>query len=202
MTIHTYVVEHDYGFAPNPFFRVCSLGCCKQDMRKVAQLGHMIIGTGSARVSRAGYLTFWMKVDEIITFDQYWADARFQRKKAFLRGSAVQRFGDNIYHTDPETGKVIQEDSFHSLEGGVLSEKDLRDDTATTNKVLLARDFAYFGGEGPKIPAHLNDFVMGRQGWKYHPLTQDREDAFMEWFAHFPERGYLGEPADWRAIEL
>ena len=201
MTIHTYVVEHDYGFAPNPFFGVCSLACCKQDMRKAMKLGHMVIGTGSARVGRTGYLTFWMKVDEIITFDDYWIDPRFQRKKAFLRGSAVQRFGDNIYHTDPVSGEIVQEDSFHSLEGGVLSEKDLNDDTGTTNKVLLGREFAYFGGEGPKVPDHLGDFVLGR-GWKYHPLTQDREDAFMAWFAGFPQRGYLGEPADWRAIEL
>jgi hypothetical protein len=162
----------------------------------------MIIGTGSSRIGRAGYLTFWMRVDEILTFDDYWVDPRFQRKKAFLRGSALQRFGDNIYHTDPLTRQIIQEDSFHSLEGGVLSEKDLKDDTATTNKVLLARDFAYYGGEGPKLPGDLSDFVFSRQGWKYRPLTQDREDAFMEWFARFPKRGYLGDPADWQFIEL
>jgi hypothetical protein len=161
----------------------------------------MIIGTGSKRVGRMGYLTFWMRVDEIITFDDYWIDPRFNRKKAFLRGSAVQRFGDNIYHTDPGSGEVLQEDSFHSLEGGVLSEKDRKDDTGRTNKVLLSRNFAYFGGEGPKIPPALSDFVV-RRGWKYRALTQDREDAFMQWFEQFPQRGYLGEPADWKSIEL
>jgi hypothetical protein len=201
VTLHTYVVEHDFGFAPNPFYGVCSLGCCKQDMRKVVQEGHMVVGTGSKRVGRAGHLTFWMMVDEIISFDEYWIDARFRRKRAFMRGSAMQRFGDNIYHTDPVTGEVVQEDSFHSREGGLLSEGDREADTGKTNRVLLARDYAYYGGEGPKIPSHLVDFVFQRQGWKYN-FSKEREDAFMDWLSDFPKRGYLGEPADWKFVEL
>jgi hypothetical protein len=160
----------------------------------------MIIGTGSARVKRNGYLTFWMRIDEILTFDQYWIDPRFRRKRPVMRGSAMQRFGDNIYHRDMATTAFVQEDSFHSDTGGILSEPDLLADTGKTERVLLGRDFAYYGGEGPKIPEHLSDFVR-RRGWKYH-YTKGQEDTFMDWFAGFPERGYLGEPADWQFIEL
>jgi len=200
MTIHAYVVEHDFGFAPNPFFRFCSLGCCKPDMRKATKVGDMVAGTGSARVKRSGYLTFWMKIDEILTFDQYWDDPRFRRKRPAMRGSAVQRFGDNIYHRDPLTGEFVQEDSFHSDVGGQISETDLIADTGKTERVLVGRDFAYYGREGPKIPGHLSDFVR-RRGWRYHYPTE-QEEAFLAWFAGFPQRGYLGEPADWQFIEL
>ena len=37
MTLFSYVIEHDLGFAPNPFHGVCTLACCKPQIRKIAK---------------------------------------------------------------------------------------------------------------------------------------------------------------------
>src|SRR5712671_5339411 len=34
MRLYSYVVARDFGFAPNPFFGVCTLATCKPDIRK------------------------------------------------------------------------------------------------------------------------------------------------------------------------
>lgn len=80
MTVFSYVIEHDLGFAPNPFHRVCTLACCKPKVRKKAKLGDYILGMGAVRPKLQGCITFWMRVDEILTFDEYWNDIRFRQK--------------------------------------------------------------------------------------------------------------------------
>ena len=47
MTIYSYVVARDYGFAPNPFYGCCTLATCKPIIRRMAQVGDWVIGTGS-----------------------------------------------------------------------------------------------------------------------------------------------------------
>lgn len=37
-------VARDYGFAPNPFFGVCTLATCKPRIRSVAQIGDWVVG--------------------------------------------------------------------------------------------------------------------------------------------------------------
>lgn len=201
LKLHSYVIEHDLGFAPNPFFGLCTLACCKPDIRKQAEVGHLVMGTGSANVGRQGYLTYWMRVDEIIDFDHFWEDPRFVLKKPAMRGSAMQRHGDNIYHRNPETGEWCWVDSFHSEPGGQKSASNLKRDTGRTDRVLIGHEFAYWGAAGPKIPDELGDFVVKRQGWKCN-FAPDRLAAMLAWLDAQPERGYLAEPADWRHIEL
>lgn len=201
LKLHTYVIEHDLGFAPNPFFGVCTLACCKPDIRKQARLGDFIMGTGGAKAGRQGFLTYWMRVDEIINFDQFWDDPKLALKKPAMRGSAMQRHGDNIYHRDPETGAWRWVDSFHSQAEGQLSAFNLKRDTSRTDRVLVGHEFAYWGATGPKIPDVLSDFVVRRQGWKCN-FAPDRLAAMLAWLLAQPERGYLGEPADWRHVAL
>ncbi len=47
--IHSYIVRYDSGFAPNPFYGFCTLATCKPDIRKHAQVGDWIVGTGKDR---------------------------------------------------------------------------------------------------------------------------------------------------------
>ncbi len=201
LKLHSYVIEHDLGFAPNPFFGACTLACCKPDIRKHARLGDIIMGTGSANVGRQGHLSYWMRVELIINFDQFWSESRFALKKPAMRGSAMQRHGDNIYHRDDETGAWKWVDSFHSEPGGKYNAFNLRRDTGRTDKVLVGYDFAYWGAAGPKIPDELGDFVVKRQGWKCN-FPPERLAAMQAWLDTQPERGYLGEPADWHRIAL
>ena len=111
----------------------------------------------------------------------------------------MYRYGDNIYHTDPNTDEYIQEDLFHSLPSGVLSPENLQRDTGRTDRVLIGSEFAYWGGAGPTIPKSLSDFVVLRQGHKCR-FAADRINALLNWIGTLPERGYVGEPAHWRYL--
>ncbi len=98
MKLFSYVIARDYGFAPNPFFGCCTLATCKPNIRRVAEIGDWIVGTGSAARTRKGVLVLAMCVTETMKFNEYWEDIRFQQKKPRLSGSIKQAFGDNIYH--------------------------------------------------------------------------------------------------------
>ncbi len=78
------VVEHDYGFAPNPFWGVCTLGFCKPLIRKAVSQGDILIGTGSSADDNIGRLVYWMKVGGIYHFDDYWNDPAFSDEKTCL----------------------------------------------------------------------------------------------------------------------
>ena len=141
-----------------------------------------------------------MLVDEILTFDQYWRDERFGSKRPVMRGSVMQRYGDNIYHRDANSEDFIQEDSFHSQPGGVMSPENRATDTATTENVLLASEFAYWGRSGPQIPEELRFLIKKGPGHKCN-FSEEQVTAIKAWLATFPQRGYLGEPAHWSFLK-
>lgn len=195
LRLYSYVVRWDHGFAPNPFYGVCSVATCKPNIRKAAKVGHYVLGTGSAERELAGKVVFLMQVDEIITFDQYWSDPRFARKTPVMNGSLRQRFGDNIYHQ--ENGEWVQADSRHSQIGSRPNLKNLKRDTGRTDRVLLGRDFIYWGGDGPKVPARLDRFVQRTPG--HRAFFSDGEiSEFLKWIATFGQSGLVGAPYEWR----
>ena len=196
MRVYSYVIDHDLGFAPNPFHGVCTLAACKPKVRQYAQQGDYVVGTGSRPNGCLGQVVYWMRIDEIIDFDRYWADPRFRRKRPVMRGSLVLRYGDNVYHRDPRTGCFVQEDSFHSEPAGRVSAPNLRRDTGTTDRVLLGREFAYWGGGGPAVPANFAEFVHRTQGHKCC-FPPHRAGAFVAWLTEQPDRGCVGDPTNW-----
>ena len=70
--LYSYVVAYDSGFAPNPFNGFCTLATCKPEIRKRANIGDWIIGTGSHRegVRRGGFLVYAMRVEEALSADE------------------------------------------------------------------------------------------------------------------------------------
>ena len=199
MRLFSYVVARDYGFAPNPFFGVCTLATCKPRVRKAAAVGDWIVGTGSKRRGRQGLLVYVMRVAETLTYNEYWADPRFHRKKPNLRGSLKQAFGDNIYFRD-ETGQWHQQDSHHSCQGGAPNFHNIRNDTQT-DRVLIGFEYAYWGGSGPQIDESFrnyggHDIRVGRNHKCNFPhgLAND----FVTWFHLLGEYGYRGDPLDWQ----
>ncbi|MBL8567155.1 MAG: hypothetical protein JNM89_15685 [Hyphomicrobiaceae bacterium] len=202
MALHTYVVHWDHGFAPNPFQGFCTLATCKPAIRKKAEIGHWVLGTGSAaRKCPAGgkyqgRAIFIMKVTKIITFNEYWDGPEYQCKRPIMNGSLRQRFGDNIYHQNPE-GHWIQADSRHSL-NGQPNEKNLKRDTRTTDRVLIGREFTYWGEDAPLIPSQFADFVIARPGDK--TITDPVAIAeFVKWAKSDGLSGRVGDPLDWRS---
>jgi hypothetical protein len=197
--LYSYVVARDFGFAPNPFYGFCTLATCKPDIRKTAQVGDWVIGTGSKSKGREGDLVFAMRVSEAMTFDQYWADPRFASKRPSLRGSLKQAFGDNIYH-HKGGGGWSQENSHHSMHDGSANPENVEHDTRT-DRVLVSDHFAYWGGEGPEIPAQFRnwngvDVSLGRQGHRCN-FPEELVAQFVNWLEETGMRGYMSKPERW-----
>ena len=197
-TLHSYVVAHDSGFAPNPFNGFCTLATCKPDIRKHAVVGDWIIGTGSNRIGvrRGGFLVYAMRVQEELSFEEYWNDPRFSRKKPALNGSYRMACGDNIYRPDPNSGGWVQLNSYHSQDNGLPRLKHIHRDTSV-NRVLVSKDFVYFGVEGPEVPPALRDAGLILAGRGRRKITDPvKISAFEEWLSDLDVTGYCGQPFD------
>lgn len=155
--LYIYVVVRDCGFAPNPFHGYCTLATCKPRIRNVAQIGDWILGVGGGRLKATGKCVFLMKVTEILTFNEYWADARFQVKKSVRNGSLVMMAGDNIYHQESLNAAWTQEDSHHSMSDGTQNIVNLKRDTSS-DKVLVSEHFYYFGKNAPPVDLDLVEY--------------------------------------------
>lgn len=199
--LYRYVIDHDRGFAPNPFFGACTLACCKPRIRKYAAVGDIIVGFGTSKYGLDGQIVYWMSVDEISDFDSYWADPRFRMKRPQMGGSLCLCFGDNIYHRSPQDGAWQQEPSFHSDPNSLIGKGNLRRDTGTTDKLLIGREFAYWGGEGPKTPAEFEAIVWRRRGEKYRVDDPAMQVDFVAWLRSNPARGFINPPADWTRVK-
>lgn len=204
MALHSYVVRYDSGFAPNPFYDYCTLATCKPKIRSAAKIGDWIVGSGSksAHASQAGRLVYAMRVQEALSWDEYSTDPRFQSKQPFRYGSRKQSCGDNIYFRTSKYALWQQRDSFHSREDGSADSDHVKHDTGT-NRVLVSKQFVYFGGEGPSIP-DLQD-VLGRSLCKVgigHTKFDDPAltAAFSAWFVGLGVEGFQGVPFEWISL--
>ena len=205
MNCFRYKLDHDYGFAPNPFHGVLTLATCKGDIRKNSNLkvGDWVVGLGSVSMGNLDRLIYAMQVDEILTFDQYWEDSRFKCKKPVVNGSLVQIYGDNVYHTDAKSKEVIQEKCAHSKDDNSVNEKH-RDRDARGKNVLLSRKFFYFGDKCPEIPEEFSYIKVSHRGIKFWDLYgQDKKiQAFVDWLETTFGKGIHGDPCNWKEFNL
>lgn len=201
MHLFSYRVEHDFGLAPNPFGGTISFAVCRGDIRsnKFMQIGDWLVGTGSVSMKNEGRLIYAMKVEEIISFDEYWNDPRFQYKKPYLKGTLVQMYGDNFYHTVDE--RMVQEPSAHSnpdLEQRIkLYNKDVKG-----KRVLLSKTFYYFGDNCPLIPAELQTICSSGRAYKYKKITEEQIKSFVSWLESNYSVGIHGDPCNWKEFKL
>lgn len=199
MRLYSYVVAYDIGFAPNPFYGYCTLATCKQEIRAKAEIGDWVVGTGSKQAGLGGRLVYAMQVDEILTYDQYWTDIRFARKRPKLNGSMKQQYGDNIYHRN-KNGLWVQANSRHSLSDGTPNQGHIDRDTKSES-VLISERFVYYGGEGPIIPTHIRsdygmDLVHGAPSHRCR-FPEDMRRAVVEWIIQELGHGLQSDPRDW-----
>ena len=201
MNYYSYLVEHDFGLAPNPFGGYCTLTVCKPQIRKSSNLhiGDWIIGTGSKALSKTfgrkmkHRLIYAMKVGEIISIDDYWNDPRFRCKKPILNGSLPLIYGDNFYHKD-NNGNWIQENSAHSNNDGSPNLKHLETDISGHN-AIISDHFYYFGQSAPILPENLRDICHTGIGQKL--LSPELGAEFISWLSNHYERKIHGKPINW-----
>lgn len=203
--ISSYVVRYDSGFAPNPFYGYCTLATCKPNIRRSANIGDWVIGSGSndRTIRLGGHLVYAMRVTEAMTFDEYSVDPRFECKKPYRYGCRKQSCGDNIYFRAAPGGAWQQRDSFHSRPDGSLNSEHITRDTGV-NRVLISNDFVYFGGEGPEFPRDLRD-QNGRSLCKTGIGLTTFDDAKIiasleYWIRSFNISGYQGAPFEWLTL--
>jgi hypothetical protein len=196
--VFSYRVARDFGFAPNPFGGWCTVATCKPGIRRIARPGDLIIGCGSVELGFPERLIFAMRVAEKLSFDRYWNDSRFARKRPSFHSSRSRAYGDNIYHRDE--GVWCQADSHHSFEDGVLNQANANRDLSA-DSVLVGNDFTYWGRSAIPIPANLRN--IGGQDLFPHPrghrsnYTPVFVEAVKGWFDGRVARGLQGRPASW-----
>lgn len=196
--LFSYKMSHDYGLAPNPFGKYCTLAVCKSKIRKNKNLakGDWIIGCGSKNLNLLNHLIYAMCVEEKILFDDYWKDSRFQYKKPIIPGNFREMYGDNFYHKDSITGNWIQENSAHSLEGEKPNEKHLKRDTGG-KYVLVSTEFYYWGNNPQRIPNHLIEVCCEGRDMKWSSIPQDTIIEFINWLQSNYTTGLHGTPISW-----
>ena len=138
-----YIITGDAGFAPNPFYGFCTLANCMPIIRKVAKEGDWIIGLYSQAQkidqNLRGKLVYAMKVQEKMTFSQYWKDKRFLRKKQNTH-SAKGRCGDNMYYKTSNGDWIQKTYEAHNTPGN-------RKMDTSVDAVLISKNFFYLGKE-------------------------------------------------------
>ena len=201
MKCYRYKMDHDYGFAPNPFWGVMTLATCKGSIRSSSNLeiGDLVIATGGRVLNKyIGHLIFAMKVEKIITFDEYWNNPDFQCKKTVFNGSVMQMYGDNVYHTNPQTKEVIQERCAHTVEG--KNPKDTgqyRRDIRGKN-VLISRNFYYFGANAPELPDEFKHMASTVRNMECNHVDEETVKKFADWLQSNYKVGIHGDPINWK----
>ena len=199
--LYTYVVRHDFGFAPNPYHGYCTLACCKPLIRKTAKVGDWILGGGAVTKGRGAQVVFVMQVSETLTRMEYWDDPRFEAKKPRINGSYEEWVGDNIYYDDAgDWGQLpsLHSETVHGKTGCSSCEDDMCDDMCKdlqVDRVLIGEHFVYWGADGPlkpHFPTQPLYFGIGHK-FRYKPQLVTE---FLDWVESLNKWGRLADPAD------
>ena len=189
-----YVVDRDFGFAPNPFHGFCSLATCKPGIRSTAKVADWVIGMGGFRLKAKGRCIFAMRITDKLTFNEYWENPAYLDKKPVRNGSRKMMVGDNIYHRDA-AGQWHQADSHHSKADGSVNQHNLHHDTKS-DKVLVSRHFYYFGKNSPVVPSALLATIGYKNGRNYLVFDADGCCALLAWLRYSFLRFLNQVPAD------
>jgi hypothetical protein len=198
-----YVVDRDFGFAPNPFHGFCTLATCMPRIRANAKGDDWIVGMGGRRLRATGRCVYAMRVTDTKTFDQYWTEKEFFDKRSVRNGSRVMMVGDNIYHRETSNGEWVQLDSHHSNPDGTPNQLNIDKDTRA-DRVLISRDFYYFGRNASPVPSEILQALGFKNKIGHRKFNSAGRDNFLSWLLqnHAGDRNYVvGDPFDFEQTE-
>lgn len=191
MKLLKYVMTHDTGLAPNPYFGVCSLAVCTPNhMNANLQVGDWVLGHTTAATGRR--LVYAMRLTRVLDMPTYFRE--FPKKRPKVNGGPDERCGDNIY--DFREGHWIRTPS--ALHNDPMAFKQDQN-----RKVYLAEgdeNFWYFGGLNPnsfvlEFADRFRNLVRDRQGFSYIDDETTIRD-FTNWLAQVSTPGCRGTPRD------
>ncbi len=151
MCLFSYKMEHDTGFAPNPYGKTLTLATCKSYMRRTKrEVGYWIAGFTSKalRGHEVGQeqLIYLMHVVEKLPLCKYYGDARFQDK---IPKNDMDDPGDNIY--EPLRDGAERVEDFDQIKNPNHKPEHKADDIGG-KYVLIAGEFYYFGKNALDLP--------------------------------------------------
>jgi hypothetical protein len=194
MKLFSYIVTHDAGFAPNPFWGHCTLACCKPKIRKTASIGDWIVGLSPK--GKGHKIIYAMQVAETLSFEDYYRDKRFAAKIPinYSKGKTKKECGDNIY-VPVSNRKFLQLPSHHSnkqkpqIENIKAKKHDL-----SVNRVLISKKFHYFGRQAIGLPPGLRVLKVAR-GHK-NRFSRSVIEKFQKYIAKY-RKGRHAFPTGW-----
>ncbi len=192
---YSYKMVRDYGFAPNPFHGICTLATCKPHIRKKANIGDWIIGTGAKTTGLENRLIYTMQVTDKITFEEYWRAQRFILKKPLARGSLSRIHGDNIYFQNTDDAWQ-QLPSQHSRPDFTTNTEHMSNDLSG-KYVLISEYFFYFGDQHFLIPERFRAVCSNIRDY-YEIKATSIAQSFVEYVAENFPPGLIGDPIDWK----
>ncbi|MFH1553345.1 MAG: hypothetical protein ABII76_00515 [Pseudomonadota bacterium] len=178
--VYIYVVDRDFGFAPNPFHGTCTLATCKPRIRSVAKPGDWIVGVGGTALRATGRCIYFMQVTGSLSFNEYWSHPDFQCKRPARNGARLAMLGDNIYHRENEEGTWAQENSHHSDEDGTPDWSNVANDTGT-DRILFSKKFVYFGRDPIQIPQSILNEIGYKNIRNHRTFLDWRCAPLLEW---------------------
>lgn len=187
MRLCSYVVNTDAGLAPNPFWGYCTLAVCTPNHMGIRpHEGDWFMGTQP--VHKGARLVYAMQVSEILSFEAYFSDPRFERKKPKIKGTWKELRGDNMYYRD-EHGEWQQRSTWNHAEAW-QKKQDLKHPY-----VFISEHFYYFGEKAIEIPFEYAALIWKRHGCKcsHNP---ELIKSFLNWLAQTFELGVHGDPSD------
>lgn len=198
MRLYSYIVKHDTGFSPNPFWGYCTLADCKPAIRRTARVGDWVVGLSPK--AKGNRIVYAMRVDEILPYHEYCRDKRFANKiPDYAKGPVVYKCGDNIYKPLPN-GEFQQLRSMHS--NGQAEDPEKKAHDLGGKNVLVSRQFYYFGQKVLSLPPTLQDLKVGRA--HKNRFAPEVVSAFLEFIAsqqtgvHAAPSAWPSDDASWR----
>lgn len=198
-SVFIYVIDRDFGFAPNPFHGTCTLATCKPRIRRAAAVGDWVIGMGGRRLNATGRCVFAMRVSRKIDFNTYWTEAKYRDKKPVRNGSQKMMVGDNIYHHAGD--EWIQLDSHHSHPDGTQNSQNVINDT-TADSVLISDHFYYFGKLPIEIPVTIMNDLGYRNRRNHRRFAFDKAKSLLDFLRlSAPVNRVLADPHDFDSAD-
>ncbi len=190
-TLYIYCIPYDDGAAPNPYWGICTLVICKPVIRRTAEVGDWIVGTGSTNSpigDIGGCVVYAMRVSRTMTmakYDGYAAKHVPEKVPQWRHQDVRRRLGDALY--DYSVSPPAQRQGVH-VSGNVNT------DLGGLN-ALLSDHFYYFGDRPVRLPQDLQGIVRQGQGHRSNSNAPyvERFVGWIDGLGHTPNT-LLGKP--------
>src|SRR5258708_3033614 len=198
-TLFSYCIPTDNGSAPNPFWGLCTLAICKPNIRRSADVGDWVVGTGSSRSpirDISNKIVYAMCVTQKMLMKDYDEFTRSQlptKIPDWENTDLRRRFGDSIYdysgNNDSDSDPILRQ-SVHTI---TEKPRDLSGDY-----VLLSDHFFYFGDQPVTLPEELLGIVKKGQRHKAQ-ANAPYVDRFISWIntLGYSPATLVGNPQKW-----